>query len=190
MLFWPGKHRNTDGGIDGVVDSGPTMAIAHNRQLDQILAGLSQAFIVQPTPGWKIGQQDTCIFPTGADDRPGELPALGLANINGHGALILVKALPEEAGIVLGDRPAPVVQPAPDVVDADNLGPHLGQCQPGGGRRHKGGNLNHAQACQNTHQEWHSPLSSASCNSCRAITFRASVSSAPSKMDSTRASTK
>ena len=144
MPLWPGKHRNPYAGIDGVVDSGPTVAIAHHGQLDQILASLSQAFIVQPTSGWEISQQDTCIFPTGADDRPGELSAFGLANINGHGALILVEALPEKAGIVLGHRPASIVEPASDIVDANNLGPHLGQCQTGRGRRHKSGNLNHA----------------------------------------------
>ena len=71
------------------------------------------------------------------------------AHVHGEGAFALVQARPEQALVIVGDRPAVIVEAAPDSVEANDFRAHLRQRHPRQGRRHERGALDHPQTFQN-----------------------------------------
>ena len=67
-------------------------------------------------------------FVPGADQPCDQLPPLATAEVDGQRPLALVQAGPEQAVVAVErDRPAGVIEPAADRIEADDVGAHLRQ---------------------------------------------------------------
>ena len=189
VALWPGDEGQAQLGVDGVVHRRTPMAVALQSDLDEVAATLLQGIKVQPSAGRKVGQQQARVRPRCADERHRQLAALSACQIQGDRALVLVQAAPKEAHALRRDGPALVVQATAQGVDADHVGAHLRQCQTAQRCCDKSRSLDHAHATEDWCDQCHF-VNKADSSKPRAMTFKASVSSAPSKMESTRASTK
>src|SRR3989344_5958481 len=142
----------------------------------------------QPSTRWKIGQEHPGVRPWRADDGLGQFAAFLARQIQGDRLLALVETRPEETGPTGAHGPPVMVEPARHAVDTNDLRPELSQGHSTERRRDEGGGLHQPQARENLRHAARPRRASSS--RLRAITLSANVSSAPSKIESTRASTK
>src|SRR3546814_6905777 len=75
-----------------------------------------------------------------------QLAPFGPAEVERDRLFRAVEIFPIERVIGRGNRPAPEIGAAADLVDADHLGPHLRAIEPGGGGGDEGRRLDHRQA--------------------------------------------
>jgi hypothetical protein len=119
----PGRPREAGGGVDRVVDLARPVRVAGQRDHHEVVTVFPQRVVGEPAAGREVREEGARV----RDERGDELaPALG-AQIDGERALALVEAGPEQALAVGRERPALVVETAADLVEADDLGAHLGQ---------------------------------------------------------------
>lgn len=180
-----GDVGDADARVDGVVHRRTAVPVALHGELDQVFAPRLELVVVEPAARRKVGEQDARVLARRGDERHRELAALGPAQVDGHRTLGLVEAAPEQAHVVPGHGPALVIQPAAQGVEADHVGAHLRQRHAAQRRGDEGGGLNDPHAGEDGLHDL-----SASSSRLRPMTLSASVSSAPSKIESTRASTK
>ena len=191
-----GDVRDARAGIDRVVDGRAAEPVALDRELDQVRPARAQRLVGEPAARREVGQEQAGVGARGADDRHRELASLGARQVERDRALRLVQAAPEQADAVVGHRPAPLVEAAAERVDPDHVGAELRERHAAERRGDEGRRLDDAHAGEDriAHRgaapDGAAPAFSASSSRLRATTFSASVSSAPSKIDSTRASTK
>ena len=116
-------RRVAHGAVHRVVDSGGAVVVAGDGDHHQAVSALTQRFVRQPSDGREVGEEVA-----GPSDQLGDqVLCLGVPEVDRQRALALVESVPVEAGAVGGERPAPVVDAAADAVEADDIGPQLGQ---------------------------------------------------------------
>ena len=143
-----GGVREAHGRVDRVVDRRAAGARAQDRDHDQVVAAALEGRIVQLALAAQVGEEHPGVGAGGADQGGGELAAARAAEIERDRAFALVHPGPEQAVAFLGHRPAMMVEPALDPVEADHVGPQLRQGHPGEGSRHERRALDHAQAME------------------------------------------
>ena len=114
----------------------------------EIGAPRPQGVVVQPAAHGEVGQEQPRVGARGADQLADQLLPARRAKVDRDRALALVEPGPEEAGAVVGHRPAVAVEAAADRVEADHVGPELGQRHPSQRRGDVGRALDHAHAGQ------------------------------------------
>jgi hypothetical protein len=113
---------------------------------DQIVAHRLQRRVIEPPARRQVGQHDARIRAGAGHQRMRQRPALRVPDVQHDRPLALVETGPIQALAVAGQGPALMVEPAADRVDANDIGAHLRQSQPGIGCRNEGGDLDDAQA--------------------------------------------
>ncbi len=130
MVHRAGHQGKAGDGVHRVVDMGAAVARAHDIERDQIGALLGECLVGKPAARRHVGGEDAGALARRGDQRAQKLAAARRAQVDGDRALALVQASPIDRAAVLGDRPAVVVEPALDVVEADHVGAQLGERHP------------------------------------------------------------
>ena len=119
---------------------------AQHGEHDQIFPVLLEMLIIHPAAYPKIGQKNAVIRPRRADQLGHDLLTARRADIDRQRALALVQARPKQALVVVGHRPAVIVQAPSDAVEANHFRAHLRQGHPGQRRCDKRGAFNNPQS--------------------------------------------
>jgi hypothetical protein len=102
------------------------MAVALQRDLDQVGAPSFKCFVVQPAARRQVGDEEARVLARRARDGHRDLTALRRRQVQRHGSLGAVEAAPDEARVIVGHRPAVIVQAALQRIDADHVRAELG----------------------------------------------------------------
>ena len=130
--------------VDRVIQCDLAVAAADDRDHDEVLALRTQCFVIEPAAHRQVRDHEPCVRTGSRHERLRDFATLGFADVEHDRPLALVEARPVETQAVLRDRPAPVVEPSPDGIDADDIGAHLCQQESAEWRRDEGGRLNDA----------------------------------------------
>ena len=139
-----GHHRETGGGIDGVVHARRAVAPAQHLEMDEVGPLGAQGVIRMPLPPGHIGDQHAAVD----DELRHQVLALLAAHIDSHRLFALIETSPVNAVTGVGQRPAVIVGGTADGVDADHLGAECGQRHPGQWHRDEAGDLDDADSGQ------------------------------------------
>jgi hypothetical protein len=121
-------HRKADLRVGGVIDLRAAVAAAHEVDHDQIVAPRLQRFVVEPAARGEIGDEHPRVFARRADHAGQQFLPFRFAEIDRDRPLALVEASPEQALLAIQrHRPAGVVEPAADRIEADHVGTQLRQ---------------------------------------------------------------
>ena len=131
------EHRQANFTVHRVIQCAATMPITGEIQIDQIFAAGSQFFIRQPSPRWKITDEQTCVFTWCGNESREYFLAFRFPEIDSDGTLALIEAVPVETPAGFGDGPAPVVDAAADLIEANHIRAQLRQRHAAGRRGNK-----------------------------------------------------
>ncbi len=122
----PGRGGEAGRGVHGVVHLGGAVAVALQRDHDEVLPAGTEPLVGQPPAFREVRQQR----PGPRDELADQLPALVCRQVDGEGPLALVHPGPEQALPARRKWPAAVVQPPFEPVEADHVGAELRECHP------------------------------------------------------------
>ena len=143
-----GEPGIAHGAVHGVVHRGGAVVVAGDGHHDEVVAVAAEAVVRQPTDGGEVGGEDAGVGAWGGGQCGDQLAAFGGAEIDLDRPLSLIEPLPVQRLAVGGERPAVVVDPSADGVEADHVGAVLGQGHAPRRAGHKGRPLHHPHSRQ------------------------------------------
>src|SRR5450759_4626116 len=121
MALRPRQPWKSEGGVDRVVDRGPSVAVTGDDDHDQVTAQLRQLGVRAPLLDRQIGEHDPSTLAR-RRDQTGHLALTRLASrVDHHRALALVEAGPVEAAAAM-QRPAVDIDSSAGWIDPDHVG--------------------------------------------------------------------
>ena len=145
-----GDVRPAHARVHRVVDGDRSVRVADDAEHDEVGAPGAERLVREPVAHLEIGEEDSSLRPRRRDERGHQLAPLRIAQIDREGALALVHAGPVDALVLGRDRPTAIVETAAKRVEADHIGPHLGEGHAAEWGCHEGRALDHAEALENT----------------------------------------